>query len=237
VSGPVEIYMAVSNRREFTRTALTLLRENTAWEHVSALTIYNDGSTDGAAEDAQELGATMPVPAFHFRPIYARGVGTIMNDFVAQAEAELFVKLDNDIAVPPGWLPPLIRTINRYPDIDLLGAEAGWTGSFPTRERTHAIKRVPHIGGVGIMRTSAFESRRPLSASMGRNAFSIWQHRHRVPAAFIRPDLALTQLDKIPEEPWATLSRRYIAEGWARPREPHEPCDAAWWQHVPKEVP
>lgn len=230
----VEILLLVWNRREFTETALTLLRENTAWEHVSRLVAYDDGSSDGADDVLLEIAPTLPVPAFDFRRVHHRSPGATMNDYIALTEAEAFVKLDSDIAVPPGWLPPLIRAAHDYPDVELIGAEAGWTGPYPkARPRRYGMQRAQHIGGVGIMRTAAFIKRRPISSSQGRNGFTIWQHRERVRTGWIKPDLALVQLDRIPAEPWASLSRQYVENGWARKWSPHEPCDSAWWSHVP----
>jgi len=230
----VEILMPVWNRRTYTETALRLLRENTPWEHVSRLVIYDDGSEDGADEVARELGAAMPVPAFDFRRVYLRSLGAILNDYVALTETELFVKLDNDIAAPPNWLGPLLQVAEDYPEIELIGAEAGWSGCYPKqRPRRYRIRQAEHIGGVGLFRTAAFIKRRPISSTQGRHGFTIWQHRTHVRTGWIEPDLALVQLDKIPEEPYAGLARKYVRRGWARKWEPHEACDAAWWAHVP----
>lgn len=230
----VEILLLVWNRREFTQTVLSLLRENTSWEHVSRLVIYDDGSSDGADEIAHELGMTMPVPAFDFRRVHHRAPGATMNDYIALTEADAFVKLDSDIAVPPGWLGPLLQVARDHPEVELIGAEAGWNGRYPRkRPNRYSIKRAQHIGGVGLFRTEAFVKRRPISSSHGRHGFTLWQHRQRVHTGWIEPDLAMVQLDKIPDEPYASLARRYVAEGWARKWEPFEACDSAWWAHVP----
>lgn len=230
----VEILLLVWNRREFTETTLRLLRENTKWEHVNRLVIYDDGSEDGADRVAQELGATMPVPAFDFRSVIHRSPGATINDYIALTESELFVKLDSDIAVPPNWLGPLIQVAQDYPHVELIGAEAGWNGRYPRkRPIRYGIKMAEHIGGVGLFRTEAFLKRRPISSSQGRHGFTLWQHRQRLRTAWIEPDLAMVQLDKIPDEPYARLARKYVARGWARKWEPFEACDEAWWAHVP----
>lgn len=231
----VEILVLVWNRWEFTETMLTLLRENTDWERVSRLIIYDDGSEDGADGVARKLGETMPVPAFDFRRVHYRSPGATINDYVALTEAEAFVKLDSDIAVPKDWLGPLIQVAEDNPQAELIGAEAGWTGSFPKRRpEQYGITWAQHIGGVGLFRTEAFERRKPISSSQGRLGFTLWQHRRGVRTGWITPDLAMVQLDRVPAPPWNALAAKYVSRGWARSWAPHEPCDNAWWSHVPR---
>jgi hypothetical protein len=151
------------------------------------------------------------------------------------------VKVDNDVCVPPGWLPVLLSVAHRHPRVELLGMEAGWTG-VRERRRGHnrySVNEAKHIGGVGLMRTRAFEVRRPVPLSLGKNGragFTIWQHRFHLRAGWVTPDLEVVQLDRIPEEPWQTLSERYVELGWARAWEPYTLDMKGWWKWVPSDL-
>lgn len=89
------------------------------------------------------------------------------------------------------------------------------------------------IGGVGFMRTRAFlhERRRSMAQHSTYGGFTDWQlHYSRRPGCaeskepnwlplnvgWIVPPLKLFLLDRLPFEPWLSLSREYIAKGWQR---------------------
>ncbi len=111
----------------------------------------------------------------------------------------------------------MTETLARDPSYELLGMEAGQT-MLPADDHdgTYTIRTCTHIGGVGLLRTSAFNDREPMSP-MGRFGFTKWQQRTHPKRGWIAPDLLVPQLDRIPVEPWATLSDRYIVNGWQRP--------------------
>lgn len=52
----------------------------------------------------------------------------------------------------------------------------------------------------------------------GRSGFSEWQHTYQPVRGWIRPDLPVALLDRVPLEPWLSLSQEYIANGWQRPQ-------------------
>jgi hypothetical protein len=82
------------------------------------------------------------------------------------------------------------------------------------------------------MRPRAFHQRRAIPLSLGKNGragFTIWQHRQRVRAGWLTPDIPNVQLDRIPTEPWRTLSERYVELGWARAWDPYEHDMERWW--------
>lgn len=222
------------NRIEYTKASFRTLRENTDWRYVDRLVVYDDGSEDGTAEFLERAGKTFPVPAFDFRQVNFNSPGATMNDYIALTEAEAFVKIDNDIAVPPGWLGPLIKLAQANPEYDLIGAEAGYTGPAENRRARYTVQKARHIGGVGLMRVEAFMRRPPVPASLGqkhrRDGFTIWQYRQHPTSAWITPDLALVQLDRIPEEPWLSLSKEYCAQGWQRDWGPYEFEGRVWWE-------
>ena len=75
------------------------------------------------------------------------------------------------------------------------------------------------IGGIGFMRRSAFVNREPMKphGQNGVGGFTDWQLRNAdVCKGWIVPPLSLFLLDRLPVEPWASLSKQYIAEGVQR---------------------
>lgn len=237
----VEILYTAWNRLEFTRVTFELLKRNTNWDHVSRLVVYDDGSEDGTREYLDEAGKDVPVAGFELRFGGWHSTGATMNDYVALAETEHFVKIDNDIAMPPGWLERVRRAARRHPEYDLIGMEAGWNGAYqgvlpPT---AYSVEKTRHIGGVGLMRTRAFHQRRPVPLSLGKNGragFTIWQHRQSVRIGWLKPDIPNVQLDRIPTEPWRSLSAKYVEQGWARPWPPYTDDMEPWWSWLPEEL-
>jgi hypothetical protein len=76
-----------------------------------------------------------------------------------------------------------------------------------------------HIGGVGMMRASAFAGK-PIKPS-GRFGFTEWQHTYRPRRGWIFPEILAPCLDRVPVEPYASLSTTYERLGWQR----------GWWKY------
>ena len=237
----VEILYCAWNRLEFTKATFELLKRNTAWEYVSRLVVYDDGSEDGTLEYLRDGEHPLPVPAFELREGGWHSTGATMNDFIALTEADYFVKVDNDIAMPPGWLERVIAAAKRHPEYELVGMEAGWTGRHEgiLKPNRYTVLPARHIGGVGLMRTSAFTMRKPVPLSLGKNGragFTIWQHRYHVPCGWLKPDLPNVQLDRLPIQPWRGLSEHYVEQGWARAWDPYPDDFKEWWAWLPPEL-
>lgn len=237
----VEILYTAWNRLEFTRVTFELLKRNTDWQRVSRLVVYDDGSEDGTREYLHEAGEDIPVVAFEVRDGGWHSTGATMNDFVALTDSDVFVKVDNDVCIPPGWLDRLVGVATRFPEYELLGMEAGWTGAYQgvVARNRYTVTKASHIGGVGLMRTRAFEIRKPIPLSLGKNGragFTIWQHRYHLRAGWMTPDLPVVQLDRIPDEPWCSLSEKYVKAGWARPWAPYTADMKGWWEWLPSEL-
>ena len=232
----VEILFTCWNRKAYSRASMQLLKQNTDWSRVSRLVVYDDGSEDGTFEAVRDIGATIGVPAFEMREGGWRSIGATMNDYVALTESEWFVKIDNDIAVPPGWLERLLYVSDGY---DLVGMEAAFTSDYRglLAPGYYSVQKARHhIGGVGLMRTQAFVHRRPVPLSKGRNGFTIWQHRNHLRVGWITPDLPAVQLDRIPQDPWQSLAADYCMKGWSRPWEPYGSDMSYWWSWIPRDV-
>lgn len=228
--GTVEILFLAFNRLEFTRLSFECLRRNTAWERVGCCVAYDDGSEDGTAEYLEAALRTLPVAA-ELRRTNLRSPPAIMNDYLEATEAEAFAKIDNDIALPPGWLEASLAVLDASPELELLGLAAGWTG---VREGEPGWMPASHIGGVGLMRTSAFRERPRIPAD-GRMGFTQWQDEHDPMRGWIVPDVLAVQLDLVPAEPWASLSAGYVQRGWQREWPPYQ--DPTLWDWIEDENP
>lgn len=221
VVASLDIIYLTYNRLDFTRLTFHLLLANTDWSHVDRLIVFDDGSTDGTREWLDENIPRTPVPASLVHLGFGSPVST-MNYYLQGDPADRFVKVDSDVAMPPGWLGALLAAAERHPEIDLLGMEAGQTWlptdrspEFSGWDGSYTVRACSWIGGVGLMRTQAFRDR-PAMVPIGRFGFTKWQQIHEPPRAWIEPDLLCPQLDRIPVEPFVSLSRRYIAAGWQR---------------------
>jgi hypothetical protein len=241
----IDLLYVVHNRAEFTRRTLELLIENTDWFLVNRLYLYDDNSTDGAGE-LLDAAAHRILPYFDGRDdgfqkyIFIRrgafgGPVAIMNHFLDLAKPIYFAKVDNDTAVPPAWLNVLWATMKENPTLDLLGMEpilleksepactdqewdqaykGNWIDGIPARK----IEPCSHIGGIGLMRGGAFlgGDRPQPGGDNGRFGFTAWQYRCNVTRAWLSPPLPVALLDRMPIEPWVSLSEQYENKGWQR---------------------
>jgi glycosyltransferase involved in cell wall biosynthesis len=213
----VDVLYCAWNRLEFTRHTWAWMVAHTDWVLVDKLIVYDDGSEDGTLEFLREVVPDAPVKA-ELRVSDLRSPPAIMNHYLATSEADLFAKVDNDIALPGGWLGRMRNVMKNHPKVALLGMEAGMT-RMPGRDgaplKTHGVRECSHIGGVGLMRTHAFRGRAQIP-SRGRWGFTEWQNRFEPARAWIDPDLFVPQLDRVPIEPFVSLSEEYIERGWQR---------------------
>lgn len=212
------------NRLEFTQKTFDLLLKNTDWSLVDRLIIYDDSSTDGTKEYLYNMFGEVihHVPTeYHVGAIHSPP--GVMNWYVRTFKhtSEWFIKVDNDIALPPGWLLPMVTVSDQNPEIELLGMEPGMTTPLVPLgyDGEYTFEPSSHIGGVGLMKTEAFTKRKP-PIEDGRFGFTEWQHDEEHHNALVRgwtnPSIVCPQLDRLPVEPWVTLSEKYVDEGWSR---------------------
>lgn len=247
-----DILYVAWNRLEFTKETFEALVANTDWSLVHRLYVADDGSTDGTDEWLSDACARVKGVEAVFSPVRTGSPVAVMNRYVARSEADAFVKLDNDILVPPGWLERLVEEIEADGTLDLLGMQVGRQRelveqgivSAADMEMAEGVGWIPapHIGGVGIMRTRAFWER-PHPEPDGRFGFTAWQQafdESTSPPPLVRgwivPDIVCPQMDFLPFEPWASLSQEYRDAGWQRSTPdgrpvwpPYDPADHAWW--------
>lgn len=207
------------NRNEFVQETFPRLLTNTDWSQVSKLVAYDDGSEDGALEFLAEAIKACPVE-FELRETDHVGPVEIMNRFVEATKCDWFLKSDSDILLPPGYLEALVQVRDDVPYLEAIGMEAGRTVLPPHPRMPEAFRYgytpARHIGGVGLIRTEVL-GRRPLMVANGRFGWTEMQEQWNVSSAWINPDLYCPQMDRLPFEPWLTLSAEYVEKGWSRP--------------------
>jgi hypothetical protein len=240
----VDVLYLAWNRREFTEFSLRMLFENTDWSKVRRLVIHDDGSDpeEGTSALLRTMVKDAPCEVVLEQRKWDYRLGSppaIMNWYVETfGDSERFAKIDSDIVVPEGWLDALLSVTDAQPDIELLGMEAGRCGppnhNGSVWDGVYNFEKASHIGGVGLMKTESFRVRPRLIGTAGRFGFTEWQHEYKPVRGWIAPDLLLSELSRIPVEPWASLSAEYVAKGWERewPKY-HERWDY-WWSWWPK---
>jgi len=242
----LDILYLTWNRREFTRFSLEMLIQNTDWSLVRNLVIHDDGSDD--KELTREVIADVleahkpPVEiCVEFRPWNYRlkSPPAVMNWYIEHfADSERFAKIDSDIVVPPGWLSDLVGVVERKPELELLGMEAGRSGPPNLNgvpwDGVYRWHKASHIGGVGLMKTESFRIRPRLIETAGRFGFTEWQQEYEPVRAWIVPDLLVSELTRIPFDPWQSLSTDYVARNWEREWPKYHEQSSYWWDWWPK---
>ena len=211
----LDLLYLTHNRREFTELTFELLVQNTNWKHVDRLIVYDDNSTDGAREEVVQRLDRVPVPS-EIRDHSWGSPVAVMNDYLASSEADLFAKVDNDLALPAGWLDAFMSVMHRNPRLMLLGSESPFMGPPPPGWDGHyTFTHWKHIGGNGLMRTEFFKRFGPMDVN-GYHGFTGYQWRYNPVRGWITPDILVCLLDRCPIEPWLSLSRLYEQRGWQR---------------------
>ncbi len=238
-----ELLYLAWNRMQFVTATWSWMLAHTNWELVDKLVVYDDGSEDGALEFLREQVAYARLDDIdaELRVSDLRSPGAVMNHYVATSEADYFAKIDNDIALPGGWLEAMLSVIDDHPEIDLLGMEAGMAEPpKPRKPDKYGFQDSSHIGGVGLMRVEFFKSHPPIATRTGsRHGFTDWQNRWNPVRGWITPDLLVPQLDRIPAEPWQSLSDQYIDARWQRkwPKYGEDALMRRYWKWTLPKVP
>ncbi len=224
----LDIVYLTHNRREFTELTFELLVQNTNWDLVDKLIVYDDHSIDGAREEVESRIGRVPVDA-EIRDHDWGSPVAVMNHYVASADSDLFAKVDNDLALPPAWLDSFKGVMDKNPDLLLLGSESPFMGPPPEDwDGTYTWTPWRHIGGNGLMRTDFFRLTGPMGVD-GYHGFTGHQWKWNPKRGWITPDIILCLLDRCPREPWVSLSKHYANQGWQRPWKTMEPHWNIYW--------
>lgn len=232
----IDLVVLTKNRLEFTAVMLDELQRNTNWALVRSITLYDDCSIDGT--DRFVKGYRFPVETAFVQGLDFGSPVAVMNNFLgipALGNGDIMLKLDSDTVVPPFWLEDSISVMERYPAVDLLGIEPFHTTLAGGLGARRSIETARWIGGIGLMRRRCFMGR-PLPTPNGRFGFTEWQQKHEaVTKAWINPALQVFLLDRLPIEPFVTLSAEYERKGWQRHWPKYDKdCDLwAWWDSTP----
>lgn len=222
----IDIVFLGHNRRSFTKAAVEALRRNTDWSQVSRVLVYDDDSKDGTADYLK--GVRWPVAA-EFRGDTFGGPVAVMNHYLTHGCSPIWAKIDNDTMVPPGWLTECLAVMDKHPELDLLGIEAFYPVKSAPAERSY--ETAEHIGGIGLLRSKAFKTLPRPNGRGGRFGFTAWQLMSDwVTAGWINPALPVFLLDRMPMDPWVSLSLRYEKNGWQRPWDKYDESKANLWE-------
>lgn len=226
----IDLLFLACNRREFTQASLQALRVNTDWGKVGRAYLYDDNSTDGTPQCLLE--PDLPVETRVISGVFGSPV-SVMNHYLSALDAtnnEIFAKIDNDTMVPPGWLGAALQVMDAHRNLDLLGIEAHRSLGVEANGVARAFEPASFIGGIGLMRQGSFIT---LPRPSGRFGFTAWQEKSPwVTKGWLKPALPVFLLDRLPREPWQSLSAEYVAKGWQRPWGQYEEKDRdlwSWW--------
>lgn len=212
----VALLFTSHNRLEFTRLSFAALLENTNWEMVDRLHVCDDESRDGTYEFLAEAVREAPRPATLTRRSYKGSVAALAQT-APTVTGECLAKIDNDVIVCPGWLDVMLDVLSASPRLDALGMEPGfgarYSMTFGLAEK-RVWKPARWIGGVGLFRTGIFRGARLRQNDRYFGLTAFW--RRYATTGWITPDLPVFLLDKLPFEPWRSLTQRYVAAGWSR---------------------
>lgn len=224
----LDILYLSRNRREFTAFTFAKLVENTNWDRVDRLIVYDDSSIDGTLEEITTRIGAVPVPHEVRQHSFGSPV-TVMNDYISSAESYRFAKIDNDVVLPPAWLDDLLGVMDDDEHLMLLGMESPFMGPPPPGwDGTYTWTPWKHIGGVGLMRTDFFRETKPMDAD-GYHGFTGHQWRYGPRRGWITPDLMVCLLDRAPIEPWMSLSEEYAKRNWQRRWKPMPIDFSIYW--------
>lgn len=164
---------------------------------------------------------------------------------ISHGAPEIFAKIDNDVIVPPGWVEAAVSVMDAHPELDILGLEP-WQSRTPAPWAKGKLVDTPDknwigapgyvkvdcVGGVFLARRRAFARSRPIATGTYGGWTNFQTEHPELVKGWITPSLKLFLLDRLTFEPWASLSRRYEAEGVQRPWSKYGPEAAVlynWW--------
>lgn len=112
---------------DFTRRCLESVLRNSVYPTFEIIVVDN-GSTDGTPEYLREMEARHPADIRVILNDRNLGFARANNQGLALATGERLVLLNNDTVVPNGWLPKLLRHLER-PEVGLVNSVTNFSGN------------------------------------------------------------------------------------------------------------
>lgn len=114
----VSIVIPVHNQLQFTRQCLDSIENNTE-PGIYEVIVVNDASSDGTEAFLHTWSGVKPWLRV-VTNIENLGFARSCNEGARQANSNYLMFLNNDTLVTPGWLSPLVKTLEEYPDIGIV---------------------------------------------------------------------------------------------------------------------
>lgn len=204
----LDLLFLAKNRLKFTQESFLALRRNTNWSLVDHLVLYDDGSVDGTLEFLQEQAAETGA---ELRQTRLGSAVKVANHFIERSRADLVAKCDNDAMYPPRWLEVGLGVIQSHSELQVLYLEErGIKGGLP-----FSYQAARQGGGLYIARRGIFKIGLPTVINKYWG-WAAWVLRHQIKGGWLKPSLPVFVLDRVPFQPWLSLSREYEARQWQR---------------------
>ena len=177
----VNVTVITFNRLALTRLCLESLLKTT--KPSCRVTVVDNASTDGTGEYLDGLVARSDRVAV-YKLARNMGVSVAINLGMAEADADFFVRMDNDIELrKPGWLEEMIAIAGNNAEVGLVGYQFC---SWHTMERIilgsgHAFRKAGACGGgCMLVPRKTFEAYGFMNEDYGKYGFEDLDYSNRV---------------------------------------------------------
>ncbi len=220
------------NRLEFTKVVLDTLIENTNPSLVHELLVVDGSSDDGTSEYLKKrLAERLP---FRHRLISIKDRHVVSAMLMAYSESKtpFIAKVDSDTVVPEGWLEACVSVMGRHPELWALGIEPFCKISDCSAQQRE-YQSAPFVGGIGLFKREAWKGLRPSTPP-----FFGWTKHQQMGSwtkGWLHPAMRVVLLDRMPFEPFRSLSKKYVDKKWQRAWPPYPiSCAGRWEWKFPK---